>query len=219
VLIRSDTNPFPTQRTITGIKQIPLSGEIVLTISGDANMNSYLLSDNASIRVFKPNTINSSQYILIPSPRPLQNPRSEEIPWFLAGSAADEKNTKVDIAVGEDGALLHNPDGDLTLSYGLDNAVQAIRAKFLTELGSNRRHPGYGLINLVGTPSSQSEDAKSALIEAINTQIAQDGRFDRVQSLDVTKNPSTQAVAYDVTLVVKLVGSNTFLPITFTVNS
>jgi hypothetical protein len=219
VLIRSDTNPFPTQRTITGIKQIPLSGEIVLTVSGDPNMNLYLLSDNANIRVFKPNTINSSQYILIPSERPLQNLRSEEIPWFLTGSAADEKNTKVDIAVGENGALLHNADGDLTLSYGLDNAVQAIKAKLLTELGSNRRHPGYGLINLVGTPSSQSDDVKNTLIKAINEQVAQDGRFDRVQSLDVTKNPSTQAVAYDVTLVVKLTGSNTFLPITFTVNS
>lgn len=218
VLIKSDTNPFPTQRTITGIKQIPLSGEIVLTVSGDANMDLYLLNANASIRIFKPNTINSSQYILIPSEKKLSNSRTDEIPWFLAGSAIDEKSTKIDLAVSEVGGLLLTPNGDLTLSYGLDNAIQAIKAKMLTEQGTNRRHPDFGLINLMGTPTTQSEEAKSALIKAINTQITSDGRFDRIQSLDVTRNPSITAVAYDITLVVKLAGSNTFLPITFTVN-
>lgn len=219
VLIRSDTNPFPTQRIITDIRQIPLSGEIILTVNGDSNMNLYLLSENARIRVFKPNTVNSSQYVLIPSERPLSDSRVEEIPWFLAGKAADEKNTKIDLAVSDSGALLRNSDGDIALSYGLDNAVQAIKAKMLTELGANRRHPGYGLLNLTGTPTVQEADAKVALVAAINQQIAVDSRFDRVQSLDVVRNPSTEAVAYDVTLVVKLAGSSTFLPITFTVNA
>ena len=219
ILISSDTIPFPSQRVITGIKQIPTSGEIILTVSGDSNLNSYLLSDNASIRVFKPNTINSSQYILIPSEEPLPNPRTDEIPWFLAGGANDEKNTKIDIAVDEDGALLNTPTGDIALSYGLDNAVQAIRSKMLTELGSNIRHPGYGLVNIVGTTSNQFDEAKEILIKSINQQIAQDPRFDRVQSLSVVKNTLTDAVAYDVMLVVKLTGSNTLLPITFTVKS
>lgn len=218
VLIKSDTNPFPTQRVITGIKQIPLSGEIILTVSGDANMDQYLLAANASIRVFKPNTINSSQYILIPSEKKLSNVRTDEIPWFLTGSAADEKNTKIDIAVSETGGLLLTSNGDLALSYGLDNAIQAIRAKMLTEQGTNRRHPKFGLINLMGTSTNQSEEAKNALVKAINSQISADSRFDRIQSLDVTRNASITAVAYDVALVVKLAGSNTFLPITFTVN-
>jgi hypothetical protein len=219
ILIRSNTNPFPTQRIVTGIKQIPLSGEIILTVSGDPNMNLYTLADHASVRVFKPNTINSSQYILIPSERPLANPRIEEIPWFMTGKAADEKNTKIDFAIDNNGALLNSSNGDLALSYGLDNAVQAIMAKMRTELGTNSRHPGFGLINLIGTPTVVGDDVKVALVKAISGQISADGRFDRVQSLDVTKNPSNTAVAYDVTLVVKLAGSNTFLPITFTVNA
>lgn len=219
ILIQSDTIPFPSQRTITGIKQIPLSNEIILTVSDSPNMGDYLLSANASIRIFKPNTINSSQYILIPTESPLPSVRSEEIPWFLSGKSSDEKNTKIDFAVGTDGSLLRNTTGDLALSYGLDNAVQAIKAKMLTELGSNRRHPGYGLINLVGTSTTQTEEAKNALITSVNSQITSDGRFDRVQSLNVTKNTTTDAVAYDVTLVVKLAGSKTFLPITFTVNT
>lgn len=219
ILISSDTIPFPSQRTIKGIRQVPVSGEIILTLSGEANLGSYLLSDNANIRIFKPHTINSSQYILIPSEQPLTNPRSEEIPWFLAGGANDEKNTKIDISVDENGALLTTSSGDIALSYGLDNAVQAIRSKMLTELGSNARHPDYGLINVVGTGSNQSDDVKNALIKSINQQISQDGRFDRVESLSVVRNTNTEAVAYDVVLVVKLNGSATLLPITFTVNS
>lgn len=219
ILISSDTIPFPSQRTITGIKQIPISGEIVLTVSGESNLSSYLLADNASVRIFKPNTINSSQYILIPSEQPLSNPRTEEIPWFLAGGANDEKNTKIDLLVDENGALLSTPSGDLALSYGLDNAIQAIRSKMLTELGSNVRHPEYGLVNLVGTSTDQSEAVKETLIKSITQQIARDSRFDRVESLDVIRNTNTTAVAYDVMLVVKLTGSNTLLPITFTVKS
>ncbi len=219
VLIRSDTNPFPSQRQITGIKQIPLSGEIILTVNGDANMDLYTVDQHASIRIFKPNTVNSSQYILIPSEKPLPDTRIEEIPWFLTGSTADEKNTKIDISVGDTGALLLTSNGDISLSYGLDNAIQAIKGKMLTELGTLRRHPGYGLINLTGVPTAQSTDAKTALVKAITDQVAADSRFDRVQSLDVTRNQSSTAVAYDVTLVVKLAGSATFLPITFTVNS
>lgn len=217
ILIQSTTLPFSTQRLITGIRQIPVSGEIILTISGDLNMSSYLLSESASVRIFKPNTINSSQYILIPSEVPLAGNRTEEIPWFLAGKTADEKNTKIDLLVGENGQLLKTSIGDIALSYGLDNAIQAIKTKMLTELGSNSRHPLFGLINLSGTPTSQVADAKNALVESINSQIQADSRFDRVQSLDVSRNPSRDAVAYDVTLVVKLAGSNTFIPITFTV--
>lgn len=217
ILIQSNTIPFPSQRTLLGVKQIPLSGEIILTLSGDANMNQYVLSDRASIRIFKPNTINSSQYILIPSDSPLTNSRSDEIPWFLSGAGADEKATKIDISVDDNGSLLMTSTGDIALSYGLENAVQAVKAKLLTELGSNRRHPDYGLVNTVGVATAKAADAQAAIVESISTQIQADKRFDRIVSLDVQRNTSTNAVVYDVTLVVKIAGSNTFLPITFTV--
>lgn len=217
VLIRSETIPFPSLRTVAGIKQIPMSGEIILTLSGDSNMSSYLLSDNASIRIFKPNTTNSSQYILIPSDRPLPDSRLDEVPWFLAGKSSDEKNTKIDIAVGANGELLRTSTGGIFLSYGLDNAVQAIKAKMLTEVGSNRRHPGFGLVNVVGTPTTQESDARAALVDSITTQVAADKRFDRIESIDVQRSTSVEAVTFDVTVVVKLAGTNTFIPITFTV--
>jgi hypothetical protein len=219
ILIQSNTNPFPSQRVIQAIKQIPISGEILLTVDGSANMSDYLLTDGANIRVFKPNTVNSSQYILIPSPKPLSNPRTEEIPWFLASKGADEKNTKIDIALGDNGQILQTPSGDIALSYGIDNAIQAIQAKLQTELGSNRRHAKFGLINVVGTSSSRNTDVKAQLIQSIVSQIQVDKRFDRVQSISVDRDLTSNGVAYLVELVVKLSGSETFVPITFTVNS
>lgn len=219
VLIQSAVYPYPSQRTITGIKSVPISGEIILTVSGDSNMNLYLLSDGASIRIFKPNTINSSQYILIPSPNPLPNSRVEEIPWFMASKAPDEKNTKIDIALGDVGQILRTSTGDIALSYGIDNAVQAIQAKMQTELGTNPRHRTFGLVNIVGTPSTSDTDTKTTLINSIVSQIQADSRFDRVESITVDRDLTSNGVAYLIQLVIKLSGSNTVVPITFTVNA
>jgi hypothetical protein len=219
ILIQSDVYPYPTQRTITGVKQIPVSGEIILTVSGDTDMSNFKVTENASIRIFKPNTINSSQYILIPSPDPIPGNRIEEQPWFMASKAADEKNTKIDIAAGDNGEMMRTPTGDIALSYGIDNAVQAIRAKIQTELGSNRRHGSYGLVNIVGVPTSVSTGARELLINSIVTQIESDKRFDRVQTISVERDFTAQGVVFLVQLVVKIAGSNTFVPITFTVNS
>lgn len=220
VQIQSDVYPYPSQRLITNIKQVPLSGEIILTLSGESNLGLYLLSNRANIRVFKPNTVNSYQYILIPSPDPLPNARVEEIPWFLASKGADEKNTKVDIALGEKGEILRTSNGDIALSYGIDNAVQAIRAKMQTELGANRRHPNLGLVNIVGVSTTISAQAKTLLVNSIVGQIQADSRFDRVQSVSVERDMSAKGgITYFIELVVKLTGSETFVPITFTVNS
>lgn len=216
VYIQSDTILFPSQRLVTGIKKIPVSGELVLTLSGDDNMSDYLLANNASIRVFKLNTINSSQFILIPSPNALPDNRQEEIPWFQVSSSSDEKKTKIDIAVDDNGYLQLTPNGDISLSYNLANAIQAIKLKFLTELGENSFHRGYGIVNIVGTPNSSSTTAQNALVESISSQIQADSRFDRIESISVQPQ-TTGSVGFNVDLVVRLAGSNTLLPISFTV--
>ena len=219
VYIQSTTERFPSQRLITGIKELPLSGEIVITLNGDGNLGNYLLDDDASIRIFQSNTINSSQYILIPSTIPLDNNRSDEIPWFQASSDIDEKNTKIDLAVGDGGELLFTPNGDLALSYNLANAIQSIKLRFSTELGSNLYHPAYGIVNLVGTRNLGIEETKEQLIESIRSQIQSDSRFERIESLSVEQRADTphHPVAFYINLVVRLVGGNTLLPISFTI--
>lgn len=222
IFISSNTQVIPDQRTIINITQVPVSGEIILELDGPRNMNIYQIADGAYIRVFKPNTINSSFYVLIPSPNPLPNKRKDEVPWFLSKSAEDEKQAKVDIAISDNGDLVFTPNSDIRLSYGLENAIQAVKLKFSTELGSLRYHPNFGLVNVLGNKNINVRDVRQTLIESINSQIQADSRFDRVESLSVeylVDNNTNQGVgAIVVSMSVRLAGGSKIIPISFTIN-
>jgi hypothetical protein len=222
VLLQSLTQNFPEQRTITNIRQIPISGELVIGLSGAHDMNLYKVSDNAYLRVFAPNTINSRFFILIPSMQPLPDARPEEVPYFLAAVSESEKRAKVDLTLGDNGELLLNSTGDVQLSYGLANALQAIKLKMVTQAGTLMRHPEFGLVNVVGTPTQNVSLIKASLIKSIDEQIRLDPRFERLENLDVqyTVNytGSKSASAFIVRMQVRLAGSSTtVIPISFTV--
>lgn len=216
IFIKSNIQSSPDQRTITNIKQIPVSGEIVIELDGETNLSMYQKIDNAHIRVFAPNTINSSFYILIPSAEPLSDDRSDDIPWFLAKSAEDEKRAKVDLAIDENGELVFSANSDVKLSYGLDNAIQAIKLKMITELGSLRYHPDFGFVNLIGQRNIDIENIKQTIVESITSQIEADSRFERVDSISVEYGDANLIM---ISMTVILAGGNQVIPISFTVNN
>lgn len=220
IFIKSNVQVAPDQRTIINIRQIPVSDEIIIELDGDPNLNLYSLADGAYVRVFKPNTVNSGFYVLIPSTKPLQNTRQDEVPWFLAKAADDEKQTKIDIAVDDKGDLNFTTNGDLKLSYGLDNAVQAIKFKLSTELGFLRYHPEYGLVNIMGSKNNNITHIKNLVTESITSQIQADARYERVEHIAVDyHNTGGSGASYiEISLSVRLAGGgNKILPITFTV--
>ncbi len=223
VFLQSTVEVVVDQRSIISIKQVPVSGEIILELDGPFDMNRFKTADQAYARVFAPNTINSSFYVLIPSPEALPDERNEEVPWFLAKSADDEKRTKIDLALGPDSDLIFTTNGDVKLSYGLDNAIQAIKLKIITELGSLRYHPTYGLVNVVGNKNLNIDTIRELIIESINAQVEADGRFDRVEDLAVeylVNNATNQGVgAIAISLNVRLAGGTQTIPISFTVNN
>lgn len=211
------------QRIITNLRQVPVSGEIIIELDGAMNMDIYKTVEQAHIRVFAPNTVNSSLYVLIPSPEPLPDDRNDEVPWFLAKSADDERRAKIDLAIDDNGELTFTPNGDIKLSYGLDNAIQAIKLKIVTELGSLRYHPTYGLVNVVGNKNSNIDDLRELLTQSILRQVEADSRFDRVEDLAVNylvNNQTGQGVgAMAINLNVRLAGGTQVIPISFTVNN
>ena len=223
VFLQSTSQVVVTQRTIISLRQVPVSGEIILELDGDRNMDLYKSLDQAYVRVFAPNTINSAFYVLIPSPEPLPDDRTDEVPWFLAKSADDEKRAKVDLALDDSGDLTFTTNGDVKLSYGLDNAIQAIKLKIITELGSLRYHPTFGLVNVIGNRNSNIDDVKDLLTQSILSQIQADSRFDRVEDLAVdylVNNQTGQGVgAMAISLSVRLAGGTQVIPISFTVNN
>ncbi|NDE91498.1 MAG: hypothetical protein EB059_10270 [Alphaproteobacteria bacterium] len=221
VVLRSNVEPFPDQRTVVGIRQVPVSGEIIIELDGTPNLDKYKLADSASVRVFKPSTTNSSFFILIPSTQPLENPRVEETPWFLTKSSEDIKMAKIDLAIDDSGEISFGTNGDINLSYGLANHIQAIKLKMATELGSLRRHPEFGLINLAGSTNDGVDSIREALIASINQQIELDPRFSRVESINVEylTGPNNNAAGKIlISFSVRLAGSGTVVPISFTVN-
>ncbi len=223
VFLQSSTEVVVDQRTIISLRQVPVSGEIILELDGARDMDRYKILDQAHIRVFAPNTINSSFYVLIPSQEPLPDDRNDEVPWFLAKSAEDEKRAKVDLAINEDGDLTFTTNGDIKLSYGLDNAIQAIKLKIVTELGSLRYHPTFGLVNVIGNKNSDIDQLRGLITQSILTQIESDGRFDRVEDLLVdylVNNQTGQGVgAMAISMSVRLAGGTQVIPISFTVNN
>jgi hypothetical protein len=216
--VKSDTLVIPQIRKIINLRQIPVSQEIIIELSGEQDMDAFLISENAHIRVYKPNTVNSGTYVLIPSAEPLPVGRKEEIPWFLATASDDEKQTKVDLAVDSSGDLILTPNGDIKFSFGLDNAVQAMKFKISTEEGALRLHPFYGLVNILGNRSDNFEDARSQIVQSITNQVEIDPRFERIETLNVDfDNAGANAVLIE--LVVRLAGGgDKVIPITFTVN-
>lgn len=223
VFLQSTTEVVVDQRSIISIRQVPVSGEIILELDGARDMTRFQTVDQAYIRVFAPNTVNSSFYVLIPSPEPLPDTRVEEVPWFLAKSAEDEKRAKIDLALGPNGDLILTTNSDVRLSYGIDNAIQAIKLKIITELGSLRYHPTYGLVNVIGNKNLNIDTTKELIVESINSQIEADGRFDRVEDLaiDYLVNSGTNegVGAIAISLTVRMAGGNQTIPISFTVNN
>lgn len=223
VFLQSTTQVVVDQRTIISLRQVPVSSEIIIELDGDRNMDIYKTAENAYIRVFAPNTVNSSFYVLIPSQEPLPDDRNDEVPWFLAKSAEDEKRAKIDLAIDDNGELTFTTNGDVKLSYGIDNAIQAIKLKIITELGSLRYHPTFGLVNVVGTRNSNIDEVRELLTQSILNQIQSDSRFDRVEDLAIdylVNNQTGQGVgAMAISLTVRLAGGTQVIPISFTVNN
>ena len=219
IFLKSTTIPFPNQRTIVNINKVNTTGDLILTLDGTSNLNQYTTVTNAYVLVFAPNTINSSSFILIPSTDPLPNNRQETVPWFLANSAIDERQMGIDLLLSANDDLMFTPNHDLSLSYSLQNAAQAMKLKIVTELGELRYHTSFGLVNVIGNKNNDINAIKALITSSLLTQVDLDPRFDRVETLSVSylagANSPTLIV---IEMSVRLAGSSQVIPISFTVN-
>lgn len=221
VILQSDTESAPDQRVITSIKEIQISGDLVIQLDGEPNLDKYKVNENASVRVYEKNTINSNFYVLIPSNEPAPPSLNKPDPWFLRSKSQDEKNAKVDLFLSNDGDLMFSPSGDLKLSYGAENATQAVKILLSTPLSTLGRHEAYGVVDVTGEKNRDSEYIKQTISESIARQILSDSRFNRLDYLTVEylSNSSVGPSGYSVSLGVVLSGgADAVIPITFSVN-
>lgn len=216
VFLQSDSVKFPEQRTIIDIKEVPVSGEIVLELSGNTDLDKYTVIEGATIRVYKPNTINSNFLVLIPSSEPLEQQQVGETPWFLLTKSEDEKRQGVDLSLDANGDISFTPNNDLQLSFGLANALQAVKLKIATERGSLVRHSAYGIPTIAGVKAEDTTQLKQILVEGLQASIGADSRFDRIETLDVRRPTGN---TFTIGMVVRLAGSGALVPISFNINT
>lgn len=213
VFLHSNTMLSPDQRIIINIRQIPVSGEIVLQLDGDVTLETYTTVDYAYIRVFTPDTINSNFLVMIPSTQSPNALPSQDVPFFLASKKEDERRAGVDLAINNSGDIVIMPSSDLQLSFGVANAVQAVQFKLMSERGQNVKHPTYGLPSVVGKKANAVK-IKQILVSSINDMINADKRFDRIETLNVAISGNSASIQ----LMVRLAGSGSLVPLSFTVN-
>lgn len=220
VYLQSNVRNFPEQRSVVSIREIPVSGEIILELDGAQDLDEYKTSEAAHIRVYKPNTINSSFYVLIPSNEQLSPEITSPVPWFLSSSDSVEVKQKVDLNISENGDLNFNSTGDLQLTYGIDNSIQALKLKMVVEVGENRQHLTFGLPPFAGLANNDINGIKNAISSAIVDSVSRDSRFAGIDSISVNYSNPTDAFKpsyFSINLVVKLNGSDQLVPISFNV--
>jgi hypothetical protein len=219
IFLTSTAAPFPNQMQITNIVQVPSTGDLVITVNNN-ELSLYTTANQASVLVYQTDTINSQQFILIPSTQPLPNQRQDTVPWFLAQAPEDEKQMGIDLLLSGTDDLVFTPNNDVALSYALQNAVQAMRLKVVTELGELRYHQGFGLVSVIGNKNNNLDVVRGAITTSLIQQVQQDPRFDRIESINVYYIASNnQAPSIVVNMEVRLAGgSNQVMPITFSVN-
>ena len=97
--------------------------------------------------------------------------------------------------------------------------MQAMQLKLQHEQGQSPKHPTFGLPSLIGSAKSKDE-IKDALVVSINDMVAADPRFDRIESIDVKINKQNRGMnVATISLVVRMAGSNTLVPIGFNVTT
>lgn len=219
IFVQSDTQRFPDQRTIISIEQVPISGDILIELNGEEDLTKYKINEGAHIRVFKPNTINSNFYVLIPTNRPVADTRKELTPWFLRTKGEDLKRIKVDLELDEKNDLRFATSGDLGLAYGLANAMQALKLKFGIAPGELRRHTNFGLVSVMGRTNNDIQAIQQSLADSIAELVSADDRFDRIESLEIEylAQGSDSPVGFKIGLMVRLAGVDQVIPISFTV--
>lgn len=178
------TTVAQTKRRIINIEDIG-GGQFRITVDGPDNLAIYTSVTNPYIWTRMPGTVGGGDIILIPSQA------TPDDPLPLRPSALNDRLThaekvfKIDLKLDEKGRdLLVSHTGDVSLAYGYDNALQALRLAVETERGELEQHKDYGLAVPIG--GRTSDLTESDVKEAVATTILNDRRFaDAITAVDI----------------------------------
>jgi hypothetical protein len=183
-LISSLQNKTP--RTIQSINIIT-TNKVLLTLSGDSDLDVYLVADTAVLHTWLPATVNSQMSLYIPSP---DAPEFEDFIYkAIPGIKQLDQFFNVgneDLLLTEKNDLIIYPDGSSPIAIGLPAIIQDIRLKVSTPQGSLMRHPTFGLPIELG--ASLADISASAILAAMQTMFLEDSTYTGLSSASVVVN-------------------------------
>jgi hypothetical protein len=197
----------PFRRKVLNIERISDNNYLV-TLDGEDNLDSLTIASNAKIKGYKPGTVNSQNQIFIPTNEPVEDDDLVNTPKAFDSDRLT-KISKVDWLLDENGDLAINDAGEIQLSAGLTNLIQALKLKIKTKKGSLLQHLDYGLGLEHGISVADIESGK--LVESLTKMIEDDPRFSGIERLNIRISGNTIFVD----LAVKIASGSGVLPVTF----
>jgi hypothetical protein len=207
IFLLSDTQRS-SRRKIQAINKITATNYQIV-VDGDSDLANWTTADNAKIRAYLPNTINSMRQIYIPADGSADADSVDTKPiTFIDDDPEMVKFSKIDLLLDSNFDLAVTSDGFANLAFGKTNLLQAAKLKMATIAGTNLLHPDFGGGVEVG--SSMAELDLDSIIAKINASFSSDPRFNAPSSIDIL--PNGDSLVMNIAVAVKR--GNGILPIT-----
>ncbi len=188
--------------------------QTIITVSGEADLAKFKIADNAKIRVFAPNTVNSRMLIAIPTTTPVNVPGNIQI------NPSERDLTNIGYVAKSDFLLINYEDGtsdigfigsDVAIAQGVTNLIQAANIKLKTLRGELVNDPDFG--NPLEAGDSLADFDAGLAVSRLSALFAEDSRFNRVAAARI----QVQGRAATLDLLLDVVKSQAFLPLTTTI--
>ena len=190
-------------------------GNLTLALTGETNLDRFKTTDQAFVRVYKPNTVNERSLILIPLDIASPNAR-KTLPNADALRRLDQALLDFGVDVKRDdksNGFVIGSDGDFQIIYGIPAVRQAVLSVLRTSQNELPFHPEYGvpLAATIGSRFLGSIGEGAAIGNVVTDAIQIDGRYDSVILKDVQVTPTSTSIS----LLITLPGSNVLIPLDF----
>lgn len=181
--------------------------ETLLYVSGTPDLSKYRVQDNARIKAYLPNTVNSQKLIAIPSKVPATVRQKFKNAPNMSDLGFIGEIALVDFLLQSDGDLIIEGN-DIKLATGYSNLVQAAVIKLKTRQNSLIHDPSFGNPIQVGT--SVSDIDLKTQITALSSLFTSDSRFNGIGATNISLSGPT--VSLNVLVGVK--DSDIYIPLT-----
>lgn len=207
VKVLSDTKK-PVVRKIRSIDQYS-SIESIINFEpvGGESLSGYKASENARIKTFLPNTVNSLKLIAIPSQESPTINGKVRLGAQIEDLNGIARTAKTDFLLNSAGDIVFTTGGDVKTAEGLTNLIQAALIKLRTKPGFLVQHPEFGAAIDPGTPTSEID--LKAVYEFIQSSFAEDERFSGILSSQIEKVGNSVTIK----LLLGIAGSDSLLPL------